>query len=64
MPSTEKQLSALVIAYVELAKKLGKDCGLNYRQLATALSDRANGDCKNDQETATCLRELAKELNK
>jgi hypothetical protein len=62
MTSTEAQISALRVAYVELVKKLNKDCQLDRMQLATVLDSRATGDCKNNQETAAYLQALAKEL--
>jgi hypothetical protein len=62
MPELNAQVEALAIAYVELAKFLGREQVIPVMQLATALKDAARA--AKHADTKAALEELSKHLSR
>jgi len=61
MPDLDSQVAALGIAFIELAKMLGKQGVIDVSQLATAIDTSAKG-MQNKRETLAAAAELARRL--
>lgn len=61
MPTLDAQVAALGIAFIELAKTLGRNQLVTVTQLATSLESAAK-DSKANAETSAAISELARKL--
>ena len=61
MPALDAQVAALGIAFIELAKMLGREQRIRVTQLATALENEASAS-NSSAETLAAVTELARRL--
>ena len=61
MPSIDARITALEIAFRELAKMLGREQLITITQLATAIEGAGQGQQSND-DTRAAIAELARRL--
>ncbi len=61
MPTHDAQIAALGIAFIELAKMLGREQRITVTQLANALENEAKAS-KSSEETMKAVSELARRL--